>query len=382
MLPGDKPEPGGEIAPSFEDIHRRREGLDRQGRDWADARHRLQTPGRFAACRFLSRHLLKSGDGFRQPFDLIQKDTRQFHDEKRKRCRLILDRIFENFHIRRPLRGHDAVLRQMTAEGIYQLRALPDQKIPRPEQHGARLLFLGLNRDKAHRRSTCRLSDRFRVGGIVLLALDERFDIGGRDQSNLMPEVPDGSPPVVRTPAGFQGDDAARLLGKEAENFFSRELFAEPNAAVGKGAMRLERPLCKIETDNANLLHGCSLRSWDAKTSPPWHIAMPSGGASTPSLIAFLGLVHLRVAALLLVLGRGRSGDDRGVDNRPPGLRRGRLCRISKPRSSSIALTSSNRPLVRSCRSSQCRKCSTVVASGIASRFSAIPAKPRSAWLS
>src|SRR5919199_3008214 len=174
----------------------------------------------------------------------------------------------------------------MTAERVDQLRALPDQKIPRPEQHGARLLSLGLNRDKAHRRSTRSLSDRFRVSCIVLLALDERFDIGGRDQANLMPEVPDGSPPVVRTPAGFQGDDAARLLGKEGENFFSGKLFAEPNAAVGKSAMRLEGPLCKIKTDNANLFHGCSLRSWDAKTSPPWHIAMPSGGASTPSSIA------------------------------------------------------------------------------------------------
>src|SRR3954451_22414853 len=30
VLPGDKPEPGGEIAPALEDIHRRREGLDRQ----------------------------------------------------------------------------------------------------------------------------------------------------------------------------------------------------------------------------------------------------------------------------------------------------------------------------------------------------------------
>src|SRR3954467_15487993 len=305
MLPGDKPEPGGEIAPSFEDIHRRREGLDRKGRDRADARHRLQTPCRFCACRFVSRNLLQFGDGFRQPFDLIQKDTRQFHDEKRKRGRLILDHLFKNFHIRRPLRGHDAVLRQMTAERVYQLRALPDQKIPRPKQHGARLLSLGLNRDKAHRRSTCSLSDRFRIGGIVLLALDERFDVDGWDQSNLMPEVTDGPPPVMRAATGFHGDNAARLLGKEAENFFSGNLLAEANAAVGTGAMRLEGPLCKIKTDNANLLHGCSLRSGDAKTSPPWHIAMPSGGASTPSLIALPGLVHLRVAAVLLVLRRG-----------------------------------------------------------------------------
>src|SRR3954452_3661525 len=252
MLPRDKPEPGGEIAPSFEDIHRRREGLDRQGRDWANARHRLQTPGRFSACSFVSRHFLKFGDVFRQSFDLIKKDTRQFHDEKRKRCRLILDHLFENFYIRRPLRGHDAVLRQMTAQRVNQLRALPDQKLPRPEQHGARLLSLGLHRDKAHRWSTRSLSDRFRIGSIVLLALDERFDVDGWDQSNLMPEIPDGSPPVVRAPTGFQGDDAARLFGKEAENFLSGKLFAEPNAAVGKGAMRLERPFCKIETDNGS----------------------------------------------------------------------------------------------------------------------------------
>src|SRR3954454_3384586 len=321
MLPGDKPEPGGEIAPSFEDIHRRREGLDRQRRDWADTRHRLQTPCRFCAYRFVSRHLLKFGDGFRQPFDLIKKDTRQFHNEKRKRCRLILDRLFKNFHIRRPLRGYDAVLRQMTAERINQLRALPDQKIPRPEQHGARLLSLALNRDKAHRRSTCRLSDRFRVSRIVLLALDEGFDVGGWDQSNLMPEVTDGPPPMVRASTGFQGDDAARLLGKKAENFLSGKLFAEPNAAVGTGAMRLEGPLCKIKTDNANLFHGCSLRSWDAKTSPPWHTRCRQEGHPLHHLSAAAGCrrwirlakswpnlnAHCRTVSWLTIMPRAAS---------------------------------------------------------------------------
>jgi hypothetical protein len=81
-----------------------------------------------------------------------------------------------------------------------------------------------------------------------------------------MPKVTDGPPPVVRAPTGFQGDDTARLRGKEGENFFSGELFVNPNAAVGKGTMCLEGPLGKIETDNANRLQGCSLRSWNAKT--------------------------------------------------------------------------------------------------------------------
>src|ERR1043165_758083 len=34
-------------------------------------------------------------------------------------------------------------------------------------------------------------------------------------------------------------------------------------------------------------------------------------------LVALLRLVHLRVTRLLLVFGRGRGGDDRGIDNRP-----------------------------------------------------------------
>src|SRR3954447_25368782 len=130
-----------------------------------------------------------------------------------------------------------------------------------------------------------------------------------------MPEVTDGPPPVVRAATGFHGDDAARLLGKEAENFFSGKLFAEPNAAVGKGAMRLEGPLRKIKTDNANLFHGCPLRSWDAKTSPPWHIAMPSGGASTPSFISGAGqsapdLVGEVLAELAGPLSYGLVADD------------------------------------------------------------------------
>src|SRR5918998_721898 len=112
----------------------------------------------------------------------------------------------------------------MTAERVNQLRALPDQKIPRPEQHGARLLSLGLNRDKAHRRPTCSLSDRFRVSGIVLLALDERFDVGGWDQSNLMPEVTDGSPQWCALPQASMATTQRGCSAKKAR-IFSRESF-------------------------------------------------------------------------------------------------------------------------------------------------------------
>src|SRR3954468_669967 len=91
-------------------------------------------------------------------------------------------------------------------------------------------------------------------------------------------------------------------------------------------------------------------------------------------LVALLGRVHLRVAGLACVLVRGRGGDDRGITIVP--------WRINRPRSSSIAPISSNSARVRSCSSSQCRKFTTVVASGNFATDRSMPAKPRNAWLS
>jgi hypothetical protein len=57
-------------------------------------------------------------------------------------------------------------------------------------------------------------------------------------------------------------------------------------------------------------------------------------------------------------------------------------CRISRPRSSSIAETSANNAWLNSWLSSQWRKFRIVVASGTAATVRSIPAKPRKAWLS
>src|ERR1700722_2474263 len=93
-----------------------------------------------------------------------------------------------------------------------------------------------------------------------------------------MAESADGASPVMGAPAGLHSDDAAWVLGQKREDFIAREFLAERHPAVSTGAMRLKAPLCKVETDDANFFHGCPLHSWDAQTSPPWHIAMPSGG--------------------------------------------------------------------------------------------------------
>jgi len=91
-------------------------------------------------------------------------------------------------------------------------------------------------------------------------------------------KVADRPAPMMRAAAGLHGDDAARLLGQEGEHLLARKLLPESHVAVATGAMQLKSPLCKVDTDDVNLFHGCPLRLWDAFTSPPWHIAMPSGG--------------------------------------------------------------------------------------------------------
>jgi hypothetical protein len=124
----------------------------------------------------------------------------------------------------------------------------------------------------------------------------------------------------------------------------------------------------------------------EATSTPICAPELVEGHPEVP-LVGFLGLVHFGIAGLLLVLGRGRRGDDRRIGpresgDRAPGLRRGRLWRINSPRSSSIAPTSSNNTRVSSCCSSQWRKFSTVVASGTDATARSMPAKPRKAWLS
>ncbi len=67
-------------------------------------------------------------------------------------------------------------------------------------------------------------------------------------------------------------DDAARLLREEGENLLTRKLSSERHAAINVGAVRLKGSLCGVETDNANSLHECPLRAWDAQTSPASHM--------------------------------------------------------------------------------------------------------------
>jgi len=63
----------------------------------------------------------------------------------------------------------------------------------------------------------------------------------------------------MRAPARFHSDDATWLFFQEGEKSFTRRLLSERHAAISVSAVRLESTLCKVETDDANLLRGCPL---------------------------------------------------------------------------------------------------------------------------
>ena len=81
------------------------------------------------------------------------------------------------YSIRCPRRAFDA------------LGALPHQEIAGSEHDAVRLLLFALDRNKAHARPLGGFTDRLCIGSIVLLPLDERLDVGRRDQAHMMAQL-------------------------------------------------------------------------------------------------------------------------------------------------------------------------------------------------
>src|SRR6201989_3471847 len=94
------------------------------------------------------------------------------------------------------LRKDVAVFHQVPAKSIDALGALTHQEIAGSEHDAVRLLLFGLDRNEAHARPLCRFTDRLCIGGIVLLPLDKRLDVGPRDSAPTLAPLRDFTTPV------------------------------------------------------------------------------------------------------------------------------------------------------------------------------------------
>ena len=89
------------------------------------------------------------------------------------------------------LSNHNAKLRHQPAQCIGQHGALLNQHLAHFMNAGRRLLHLGLDRDKAHRRAAHRLADRRGIGRVVFVAPQIGLGVSRRDQPHLMPQLGD-----------------------------------------------------------------------------------------------------------------------------------------------------------------------------------------------
>src|SRR6516225_12436667 len=103
----------------------------------------------------------------------------------------------------------------MPPQGIDQLGPLPQQKIARAMLHQPTLLLSRFDPYKAHGRPANRLTDRFGVGRIVLVALDVSPHVPRRHQSNFVTELGQLARPMMRRGTGLHANQAWRQRREE-----------------------------------------------------------------------------------------------------------------------------------------------------------------------
>src|SRR4029077_13786712 len=170
----------------------------------------------------------------------------------------------------------------MTAQGIDQLCPLPHQQIAGAKEHRLGLLFFGLHRHKAHRGPRGRLSDRFGIGSVVLLATHKRLHVNRRNEPDLVPQQLNGSTPPVRRRTRLHCHYRAGLLSQQTEQLAPRHSLAKRCSPVAGHTVKLEYSLCQVDSNDRSLLHGCLLLWLVMQPSPAWHTSMPSGGGIHP----------------------------------------------------------------------------------------------------
>jgi hypothetical protein len=215
----------------------------------------------------------------------------------------------------------------MSPEGGNHLRPLTHEHMARSEYHRSSLLAFRLRCHKSHGWPARRFGDGFGISGVVLLTFDEGLHIRRRHQPNLVVQGTDLSGPEMSRRTGFHSYNAARHLSQTCDHLTAREFLAEDNASVIPGDVKLKNPLCKVDSDNGNFIHGCLLLQVTFSPTSLWHIAMPSGGGihpirsqrkSTLLLIVVLAPVILVASVLLLIAAIAptitrNDGDDDGV---------------------------------------------------------------------
>src|SRR5262249_24294502 len=151
------------------------------------------------------------------------------------------------------LRRNHAELSQMSAQSVHQTRTLAHQPLPATVQQHGSLLVSRLDRHKTHRRAPKSLANRFRIGGIVFVALDVRLHVLRWHQSPLVAKRAQLPRPVVRRRARLQANQTGRQSTKERQKLRTPKLLAQNRRSLCIDPVHLKNMLRQVKSDRSNL---------------------------------------------------------------------------------------------------------------------------------
>jgi len=119
--------------------------------------------------------------------------------------------------------------------------------------HQLTLLIGRFDPNEPHGRPPNRLTDRGRVSGVVLVALDLSLDVLRWHQSHLVAEPRQFACPMVRRGTGFYADKARRQTFKKRDQLPAPKLLSNNHRLVAVDAVDLKHVLGDIQPDRGNL---------------------------------------------------------------------------------------------------------------------------------
>src|SRR6516164_9542503 len=131
------------------------------------------------------------------------------------------------------------------------------------------------------------LADRFRIGGIVLVALDVRLHVLRRHQSHLVAKRAQLPRPVVRRRARLQANQTWPQSTEERQNLRTPKLLAQNRRSLCIDPVHLKNMLRQVQSDRSNLAHGWLPFAADS-IAAVWH-SDAARGPSTPSFDHLVG---------------------------------------------------------------------------------------------
>nr|CCD32253.1 Transposase and inactivated derivative [Methylocystis sp. SC2] len=250
VLSWHKTEPGGEMPPGFE-VGGISHGGDQRGRcDDADARNRHNPPARLnRACNYHQFLLDLDELGLNLP-ELLDQAPQATSQNWRHACvGFIFNHCRQQAYVVRAVWSDYSELGEMAPDGIDELRPLPHQQFSHTVNHQDFLLLFLFDRHEAHSRTRHCFADRFSVGGVVFVGLDEGPHILGWQKPNFMAEATNHACPIMPAGTGFEPDDTRREASEIRGHFVALELSLRYWTSVPVGGVNLKHRFCNVQPD-------------------------------------------------------------------------------------------------------------------------------------